>query len=183
MAPEVFLVASHLRQERKNDFADVIGRIRAADLTTRGLSSMERAIRRLPCGLLNDRLCSVYSVRPSSCRGFTSTSVKACEKGFNGENVQINTPSVWTVLKGAHKQAMWAGLAAAELPAESYELHQALSVALETPDGEARWLKGDNIFAGVASEKPASAADAANSQNIIDRLVAGALGREIPSAR
>ena len=42
--------------------------------------------------------------------------------------------------------------AAADLCADSYELNHALCVALETHDAEARWLKGEDVFAGVACE-------------------------------
>jgi len=178
-APEIFLVANSIRQQYKDNFEQVLTRVRAADQKTRGLDSMERAKNRIPCALLDGNVCSVYGARPGACRGFTSTSVKACERGFNGEDVQIYTPSVWTHLRNAHKQAIWAALAAAELPAERYEFHHALLVALETPDAESRWLKGEELFAGVAREME-SPAETAHNRKIIDTLVAGALGREIP---
>jgi len=178
LAPEIFLVANHTRQEYKNEADGVLERISAADRDTRGLTSFERATRKLPCGLLRDNYCTVYSARPSACRGFTSTSVRTCERGFNGEAVQIPTPEVWTILRSAHKQALWAALAAAELPADSYELNQAICVALETQDAERRWLAGEDVFAGVARQQPANAAEADHNKKIIDALVAGALGKE-----
>ncbi len=178
LAPEIFLVASHIRQEYKNEADSILERVRAADRNTRGLSSFERATRRLPCGLLRDNCCTVYSARPSACRGLTSTSVRICERGFNGEDVQVLTPEVWTILRSAHKQAMWAALEAAELPTDSYELNQAICVALETPDAEKRWLLGEDVFAGVARQSPANAAEAEHNKKIIDALVAGALGKE-----
>jgi Fe-S-cluster containining protein len=180
MAPEIFLVASTIREQHKRDFDAVLARVRAADEKTRGMSSMQRAKARIPCALLEANLCSVYAARPSSCRGFTSTSVKACERGFNGENVTIDTPAVWTDLRSAQKQALWAALAAMELPAESYEFHHALRIALETPDAESRWLKGEDIFAAVARERFDDPAINAHNKKIIDTLVAGALGKELP---
>jgi Fe-S-cluster containining protein len=176
-APEIFLVANALREQHKDN---LVARVRAADQRTRGLTSMERAKQKIPCALLEQNMCSVYGSRPAACRGFTSTSVKACEGGFNGENVQINTPAVWTSLRGAHKQALWAALAASKLPVALYEFHHGLRIALETPDAELRWLKGEDIFAGVAREITNDPAADASNQRIIATLVAGALGKELP---
>jgi Fe-S-cluster containining protein len=179
-APEIFLVANTLRAQHKGDIETIIARVRAADQRTRGLTSMERAKQKIPCALLQDNMCSVYASRPGACRGFVSTSAKACEGGFNGENVQINTPAVWTSLRGAHKQALWAALAASKLPVALYEFHHALRTALEMPDAELRWLKGEDIFAGVAREVMNDPATDAHNQKIIETLIAGALGKEMP---
>lgn len=179
MAPEIFHVANQLRA--MPDYETRLIRIRSADANTRGLGGYERALKKLPCGLLEDGACSVYTVRPSACRGMTSVAMAMCERAFNGENVQVSTPSVWTLLRNAHKQAMWAALVAAGLPSESYEFHHALVTVLDTPDAESRWLAGEDIFKGVARETP-SAAEQAQNKQIIDQLVAGALGNEIPQA-
>ena len=179
-APEIFLVASALREQPKDKFETILTRVRAADQRTRHMTSMERARQRIPCALLEANLCSVYGARPGACRGFVSTSAKACERGLNGENVRIDTPAVWTSLRNAHKQALWAALAAANLPSEHYEFHHGLRVALETPDAEARWLKGEDIFAGVAREVLNDPAANARNQSIIATLVAGALGKQMP---
>jgi Fe-S-cluster containining protein len=179
-APEIFLVANALRERHRDNMEAIIARVRAADERTRGLSSMERAKQRIPCALLEENMCSVYGSRPAACRGFSSTSVQVCERGFNGEDVQINTPAVWTSLRSAHKQALWAALAAAKLPSALYEFHHALRIALEMPDTELRWLKGEDVFAGVAREVMNDPVVDANNRRIIDTLIAGALGKELP---
>ena len=180
-APEIFLVANFIREHHRDDFAVVLERVRAADQTTRGLSSFDRAVRRIPCALLKDSACTVYSARPGPCRGFTSTSRRACEQGFNGDqNAPVHTPSVWTNVRNAHMQALWAAIAAAELPPERYEFHHALLIALETPDAEARWLKGEDVFASVNRETLTDPMANAQNKRVIDQLVAGATGKEIP---
>ena len=181
MAPEIFLVANQLRAAYPNDFDARLTRLRVADANTRGLDSYNRALKKLPCGLLENDGCSVYSARPSACRGMTSIAMVMCQRAFNGENVQVQTPAVWTILRNAHKQAMWAALVAAGLPAESYEFHQALVTVLDTPDAESRWLAGEDVFAGCAREA-ASPAEREHNRQIIDQLVAGALGKEPPQA-
>ncbi|HXJ01920.1 MAG TPA: YkgJ family cysteine cluster protein [Micropepsaceae bacterium] len=179
-APEIFLVANALREQYRDNFDTILARVRAADARTRGMTSMERAKQKIPCALLQDNMCVVYASRPGACRGFTSTSARDCERGFNGENTQVHTPAVWTSLRSAHKQALWAALAAAKLPTACYEFHQGLRVALETPDAELRWLKGEDIFAGVAREYMGDATTNAHNQKIIDTLIAGATGKELP---
>jgi Fe-S-cluster containining protein len=180
-APEIFLVANTLREQHRGDFDALLTRVRAADERTRGMTSMERAQQKIPCALLEQNMCSVYEARPGACRGFTSTKVKACEAGFNGEDAQIDTPAVWTSLRSAHKQALWAALAAAKLSATLYEFHHGLRIALEQSDAELRWLKGEDVFAAVAREYLGDPAANAHNQKIIDTLVAGALGKEFPS--
>jgi Fe-S-cluster containining protein len=179
--PEIFLVASRIREFPKDQYEDLLNRVRAADQRTRYMSSQQRANNKIPCAMLKDNLCSVYESRPAACRGFTSTSVEMCRRGFNGEAVQIDTPAVWTSLRNAHKQAMWGALAASKLPAEYYEFHHALRIALEIPDAESRWLAGEDIFADVAREIVSDPTAQASNRRIIDQVVAGALGHEMPA--
>ena len=178
-APEIFHVANRIRELPQAEFADVLNRVRAADQRTRGMSSQQRAHNRIPCALLKDNMCSVYDARPGACRGFTSVSVDACRAGFNGQPVDINTPAVWTSLRSAHKQALWGAMEAAGLPAEHYEFHHALRIALEIPDAESLWLAGKDIFAGVAREIVSDPVATANNRRIINTIVAGALGHEL----
>ena len=180
MAPEIFLLANHVRREFKNDFQAVLERVRAADRNSRGLSGRERAKHHFPCGFLADNACSVYAARPSSCRALTSVSVATCKRGYDGEEVEVLTPAVWTELRGAHNQAMWAALASAGLRYDSYELNHATLIALETPDAEARWLNGEDVFASVSREGADDPDDAILKKRIADRLIAGALGKELP---
>ena len=93
--------------------------------------------------------------------------------------MQIDTPSEWIALRSAQKQALLAALAASDLLNRCYEFHHALRIALETPDAEARWLKGEDIFKNVAYERIEDPATEAHNQQIIATLVAGALGKEM----
>lgn len=178
-APEIFLVAAKIREMPNDRAEDLLNRVRAADQRTRQMTSRQRASNKIPCGLLIDNMCSVYEARPGACRGFSSTSAEMCRRGFEGEAVQVNTPAVWTSLRGAHKQALWGALAAVKLPPDYYEFHHALRIALELPDAESRWLAGEDIFAGVAREIVEDPAVNATNRRIIDQVVAGAVGHGI----
>jgi Fe-S-cluster containining protein len=179
-APEIFLVAAAVRDLSQTDFDDAMMRLRAADQRTREMSSRQRANNKIPCAMLTDGVCSVYEARPGACRGFTSVSVDDCRNGFNGLPVQVNTPAVWTSLRNAQQQALRAALTAVDRPNECYEFHHALRVALELPDAENRWLAGEDIFASVAREIVTDPVAVAGNKRIIDQVVAGALGHEIP---
>jgi hypothetical protein len=183
MAPEVFHVANFVRRQFAGELERVIEQVRAADRNSRGLSSRARPLHKFPCGLLVANACSVYVARPSACRGLTSISVKTCERGHNGEEVEVQTPAVWTEIRRAHNQAMWAALTASGLRADSYELNHAMLVALEMPDAESRWLKGEDVFADVSSDRLLAGEDGPRKQHLLDLLIAGALAREFPAAR
>ncbi len=43
----------------------------------------------VPCPLLSDGRCSVYEVRPLTCRGYNSTSVDACRQAHESTNVLV----------------------------------------------------------------------------------------------
>jgi Fe-S-cluster containining protein len=120
--------------------------------------SGQRANNRIPCALLKDNMCSVYDARPGACRGFTSVSVSDCQTGFNGGPVYQHA-AVWTSLRSAHKQALRRAMSAVGLPAEQYEFHHALRIALEIPDAENLWLQDNDISAGVAREIDAMKSD------------------------
>jgi hypothetical protein len=137
---------------------------------------------KLVCGLLETNACSAYGARPGPCRGMASTSVSACERAFGGASVPVPTPMVWSTERNAHLQALIAALTALDLSSESYELNEGVAVVLETPNAESRWLKGEDVLAGVTrlhmgTDNPAILE---NNRKVIAQLVAGALGKEMP---
>jgi Fe-S-cluster containining protein len=180
LAPEVFHIANTIRARHSGDFEARLAGIRAAASATRGVSGFDRARQRFPCALLRNNECTVYAARPSPCRGVSSLSVRVCERSFRGESAVIPIPVVWETLRNAELQAMMAALTAVGLPSESYELNEAVCVALENPAGEARWLKGEDVFAGVSRLRLDSPAIAENNRKVVARLIAGALGKELP---
>ena len=179
-APEIFHVANVLREQYKDNPQSILARVRSADEKTRNLSVRERQMAKIPCALLEDNACSVYPDRPGVCRGLVSISARACERAYNGQDSQIETPAVWTSLRNAQKQALWAALDARNLPSESYDFHHGLRIALENPDAEERWLKGEDLFAGVARVTLSDPAANEHNRRIIDKLIAGATGKELP---
>jgi hypothetical protein len=181
LAPEIFYAAGFVRRQFGSELQEVLSRVREKDALSRGLGARQRPAFKIPCGLLVDNSCSIYAARPSACRGLTSISVETCERGYNGEEVEVQTPAVWTEIRRAHNQALWAALVASELPAHSYELNHALLVALEDEGAEKRWLKGEDVFAGVDCDPLLEGSDRERKKQLIDFLIAGALGKEFPA--
>src|SRR5579863_10337927 len=70
-APEIFLLASRIREFPNEQYEDALNRVRAADQRTRHMSSQQLGRNQIPCALLKENLCSVYESRPAACRGFT----------------------------------------------------------------------------------------------------------------
>lgn len=124
---------------------------------TRGITIADRFGAKLPCALLVDGACSIYATRPTVCRQTTSVDLAACLDEFDGRDAGGDMTVSRVVLDHAAncQLALRAALSASDLPQATYELSAGLTAAL-APDAEARWLAGDDVFAGVA-QGPADA--------------------------
>lgn len=148
-APEALNLASRLRRENRD-----LEAVLRASAVTKGMTFDERGQFVSPCPLLGPAgACTVYTDRPITCRTATSTDAELCRRAYldlSPEEIpqsmyHMTQRAVYAIaLKGAFKRE---GLSTA-----AYELNEVLSVALETPDAEARWLAGDDIFAGVQQD-------------------------------
>jgi len=150
--PEAFAIAAYLRTTLTSAAGDAVyARIAAHADRISGLSYEEHAQARIPCALLVDGRCSVYSCRPFACRAWNSTSAARCETIFtHGNPVTMIPPldmhtyeAVWDVARGVTD-----GLKQSRLDGKSYELHSILQRALDTPQAAQRWTQGEEVFAG-----------------------------------
>jgi Fe-S-cluster containining protein len=147
--PEVLRIRDYLRGTLSAETLQLtLQRIEELQQARQELRSDPWAASRLPCSLLVDGRCSVYPVRPLTCRGFNSSNARACEtavKSRKAENIPIFQPQLRIatfVLDGTR-----AGLQESGLPGELLELNAALAIALQVPDAESRWLRGEPVFA------------------------------------
>ena len=173
MAPEALLVAATLRGRPNIDA--VAGAIADAAERGRGLDRDARLERRIACPLLVDHLCSVHAVWPLACRSFFSLSLDACLAIFHGTAEDLPAWRPAMILRGVHERCLWAALKSVGLSYRGLELVEAVAAAL-APDAEARWLAGEDVFAGVAAEAPHDEEE----ELFLDVLVAGAAGRRLP---
>lgn len=98
---------------------------------------------RVPCGFLQDDLCSIYEYRPAVCRRAHSLSAKACEMNSPSLPMILNLSLGCEVLiTGTHRA--YEGL---RLPAGRHELSAAVLAALETDKAAEHWFEGVPLLA------------------------------------
>src|SRR5690606_24097087 len=89
------------------------------------------------------------------CHGFVSQDVNACIAAFDrGETPNIPMPADYTQVLYTCRTLLLAALRLAGLHDGLYELNSAVAVVLATDNAEARWLRGENIFAGLSPAPP-----------------------------
>jgi Fe-S-cluster containining protein len=78
--PEALAIFEHVKRTRSADeLADLARRVSEFRARTSGLTSAERFSPEFPCVFLESRRCSIYEVRPLSCRGMNSLDAGDCE--------------------------------------------------------------------------------------------------------
>jgi len=116
-----------------------------------GLTTNEHARAKVKCALLDDDgKCSVYEARPIPCSSWCSLSRSQCEAAFAADPVTAKVEidaTVHTAGRGV-QAGLCIGAAQSGLDDNTYELHSALLRALDTPDAEQRWARGEDVFAG-----------------------------------
>ena len=157
--PEVFAIHDHLLATHPPDeLAAVAELVRLADDRTRGLSPAERLSPGFPCPFLIDARCSIYEVRPLSCRGTNSLDAAACERNLRDPEARAaflagttSVPCYVEPFRASH--AVTAGLQLAldqlhGLEVLPLELTAAMRIVMDDPEVVAeRWLGGKDPFA------------------------------------
>jgi Fe-S-cluster containining protein len=149
-AAEVLAIVTHLRRTLSPpELQALAARVEELDERRREAGPDGRARQRFACPLLRDERCSVYEVRPLSCRGCNSYDARACERHyFTGRG----TLPIYNAQHEIHSSVLAGlvfGLRDAGLEAEPLELVAALRAALARPDLERRWLKGEAAWNGA----------------------------------
>jgi Putative zinc- or iron-chelating domain len=138
---EVLRIADHLqRTASPDDLAEVRRRLRERVAGPLG----ER-----PCGLLTaEGRCSVYAIRPITCRGFHSFSKAACQASFEGRT-SGPTPALDELLHmlvAAMQGGTERGLAEHGFESGWVELNEALLHVLDLPVALVAWLNRESTF-------------------------------------
>jgi hypothetical protein len=145
-APEVLFVAKSLRRRVDNSAENV----RAANALTKGYSFSVRALHPTPCPMLKDEACSIYGLRPVTCRFAASPDAYLCARvlrELSRETVPV--PLNYLRGRGGYELSIAMALNQAGLPHYYYELNAALTRALEHDDAERAWLGGEDVFAQI----------------------------------
>jgi hypothetical protein len=157
--PEVLAIVAHLQAIRAPAALEATtARMREADDRTRGVPTADRLSAEFPCPFLEDARCTIYEVRPLSCRGANSLDAAACERPLRDPAARaafavgtLAVPCYLEPIRAFHAVTAGMQLAAHELHGLAMlplELTAAMRIALDDPDAVARaWLAGDDPFA------------------------------------
>jgi Fe-S-cluster containining protein len=149
-AHEVFLIARYIRSHfSAREITNLFGRLAAHSQEVTPLTPFEHATKNIRCPLLLDNRCTVYAVRPHSCRRHHSQNFSVCQYTFD-HPADLESPA-------AHDRDLFRALTEAmqtnidvyfELGFDItiYELGTALHEALHDPETWQRWRRREQAF-------------------------------------
>ena len=150
-AVEVMTLVQHLLETRDEaGLAALRAALRAHVAVVEATPAAERIALRQPCPLLVDHRCSVYEARPLACRAFHSADAEGCATALKTENARVGFrfPDKRRFAIASQASALLVdGARGVGRDTASYNLGQALAIALESPDEtQARWDRGEAVF-------------------------------------
>jgi Fe-S-cluster containining protein len=156
-AVEVFRILEFVEQsftadEKARVYAEI--RVNSAALNAQGES--QRATRNVKCPFLWQGSCTVYPVRPQTCRNYHATNVAGCQQSYEEpENLDIDpdfAPGVYQA-GGAHVEAVSAAMRDAGYDVDAYELNCAFDAAVSDPGARGRFESRLKPFVGLRGEE------------------------------
>jgi Fe-S-cluster containining protein len=137
------------------DKARVFAEVRANSALLATLGDEARATRNLKCPFLDAGRCTIYAVRPQTCRNYHATDVAGCRQAYEEpDNLDIDPEFAPGVYQAglAHVEAFSAAMRDAGFDVQAYELNRALDTALSEPGVRERFESGQRPFAGLDGE-------------------------------
>ncbi len=114
---------------------------------------------RLPCTLLRDGACAVYTDRPLPCRAYVSLDAGRCERalasGSTAAQFSIPVLDLPRQLAAAIRSGIRAACIAQGLQDAHVELTAAVAQLVADPTAGPRWLAGEKVFTPKAPPNPA----------------------------
>jgi Fe-S-cluster containining protein len=156
-AVEVFSILRFVEQSfTPEERVRVHAEVRANSAALQGVGESERVTRNLKCPFLSEGRCTVYPVRPQTCRNYHATNAAGCRQSYEEpENLEIDpefAPGVYAA-GSAHVEAFSAAMGGAGYDVNAYELNGALEAALSDPGARARFEAGLKPFADLDGEE------------------------------
>lgn len=136
--PEIFRIAREVRKRPSAQVAALVERLQGCVAA----ASADDTPSRRDCTFLEERLCSIYEIRPAVCRRAHSLSAEKC-RSFAPE-----IPQNLEMLLGADALMHGTSEAYREIGLHSspHELNSAVLLALTDETAEARWHEGESVF-------------------------------------
>ena len=155
-AAEVFRIldfmAEHFTREQRERLRQTVV-VNSAEVAP--LSEMQRMQRTARCPFLEAGRCTIYAVRPQTCRNYHATDAAGCRQSYEQpDNMDIDPEFAPLVYQAgaAHVDAFARALQDAGFDADVYELNMALAAALQQPHSRARFEAGEKPFQELTGE-------------------------------
>lgn len=135
--------------------ARVYAEIRANSAALDTLDEFERMRRNVKCPFLSQGRCTIYAVRPQTCRNYHATSVAGCQQSYEDpSNLDIDPEFAPLVYQagGAHVDAFTSALREAGYDTNVYEMNGALDAALSEPKARERFESKLSPFMRVSGD-------------------------------
>jgi Fe-S-cluster containining protein len=156
-AVEVFGILDFVeRTFTAEDKARVYAQIRANSAALTNLDEFERMRRNVSCPFLREGRCSIYTVRPQTCRNYHATSAAGCQQSYEDpDNLDIDPEFAPLVFQagGAHVDAITAAMREAGYDTNVYEMNSALDAALSEPGARERFEAKSSPFMRVSGDE------------------------------
>lgn len=135
MVPEVILILRSILAKPHKVREAILSSAREAAAVVRTMSIEDRCEAKIPCPMLQDGQCSIYAVRPLSCRRFFVVDRSYCAKAFGVRDSEVPLIGEPYVLPTAAGAGMSLGLHDVGLFGGHVELISAIASASENPQG------------------------------------------------
>ena len=156
-AVEVFRILEFVEQSfTAEEKARVYTEVRTNAAALENLDDNARMSRNVKCPFLSEGRCTIYAVRPQSCRNYHATDVTGCQQSYeNPDDAEIDpdfAPYVYQA-GGAHVEAFSAAMREAGYDVSAYELNCALDAALSDPRAHERFESRQRPFTQLRGEE------------------------------
>ena len=151
LVPEAIAIALHLRERGGPDVLALLARLDEESRRLRWVSAEERLRLGVPCVFLaTDGQCSIYPVRPLTCRSVTSTDPELCRRAMNV--TALDDEEEWVIMDLFQRllfdetfRAVADALEGLALDPRSRELTAGVKGALDDPALAAAFLQGERL--------------------------------------
>lgn len=157
-AVEVFRILDHLRDFPEAERQRLRARIESNAQRLAGLDEEERARINIECAFLRNGQCSIYSVRPQTCRNYHATDASGCQQAYeqpDNEEIDPDFAPLYYQIGRSHVEAFAQALRNARFDDDVYEFNAALLAAIDEPTTLSRFLSKVQPFTElVGTEVP-----------------------------
>jgi|KBSSwiStaDraftv2_1062776.scaffolds.fasta_scaffold00254_25 Fe-S-cluster containining protein len=133
----------------------VYSEVRANSAALENLGENERMKRNVKCPFLNGGRCTIYTVRPQTCRNYHATNVAGCQQSYEDPgNLDIDPDfAPWVYQAGtAHVDAFSTAMRDAGYDVSAYELNGALHAAMSDVAARERFESRLRPFTNLSGE-------------------------------